>query len=872
MRTVFMVMGEIVVKRGGLTRVMLDRASLFVKNGYKVKIMLLNWNADLEQAMTKLQELGRIDPRVEFFDLHTLYVLNESNKESTILKNLHAREESLFEPGYEVDLTAFEREQKAVYLKDNKLVKVKKWKKGSDGTLVLDWIMHPDTDDSDKCFIDYFQPDNLLLYTIRFSNTENTVCGQTFTGVDGKLRIIRHIDCQEENMVIGADGREIIFESDEVFWAYILEYACRMEEEKPIVIIDGMIWSRVGARVSKDAADVVMMGHGSHLMSPFQDDSGILPQYDYAFNNWMAYAAIVTLTEEQKQNILARYPDVGNIYVIPNCVPDARIPPASDFASKDTCKAICITRLAEEKNLEAMLHSFAIVVRKNKAATLDIYGVGEEQDKLVELTKKLGLANNVFFKGYAGNIDAAYRSALISIQTSKTEGLPLALLESMFNGVPVVAFDCNFGPRDIISNGEDGFLVERGDIGALAEKILYAFEHLEEIKELGLAARKKVTVKFGEKVHMQKWEGLLELIGLSGRSAQADSQKTGVEAFGKPQVMRGAPKISVIMPVYNNSAYIEESVHSILNQTMEDLELLVFDDCSIDETPEILSKINDRRLVVSRMDRNSGPGRCRNAGLDMARGKYIALMDSDDVSVRERLEVQFGFMEKNSKITVCGGNLQKIGNAEGFFTYPNDHDSLKARILFHSPFGNPVVMFRGDFLRENRIKYREDMSSCSDYELWLRLAHSYEQCKFANLPLTLALYRVHGTNITQSKTAKWRKVNFDVKRPYLENLCGDVHEEELQIHKLIFDQKYAADKKELTRMKTWLLRMRKANDAKSIYKKDVFCFWLAHKFMEICLNSLHLGPWAVKNLISYPDSNILNLPSGDIEKLLATSL
>lgn len=512
MRTVFMVMGEIVVKRGGLTRVMLDRASLFIKNGYKVKIMLLNWSADLEQAVNELRELGRVDHRVEFFDLHTFYVLNESGRGSSILKDVHASEESLFEPGYKIDLGSFEREQKAVYFKDSKLAKIKKWKKGSDNSLVLDWVMRPDADDSDKCSISYFQPGNLLLYTIRFSNEENMICGQAFTGMDGKLRIVRRMDCREESMVIGAGGGEILFENDEGFWAYILEYACRKEEEKPIVIIDGMIWSRVGARVSKDAADVVMMGHGSHLQAPFQNDSEVLPQYDYAFRNWTDYAALVVLTEEQKRNILVRYPDVANVYVIPNCVPDARIPPAPDFPSKDACKAICITRLSEEKNLGAMLHAFAIVVRKNKAATLDIYGVGDDRDKLVELASELGLADNVFFKGYVADIDAAYRSALVGIQTSNTEGFSLSLLEAMFHGVPMVAFDCNFGPRDIIADGVDGFLVEPGDIESLAGKISYAFEHPGEIKAFALAGREKVAVKFGEKAHMGEWMGLLELI------------------------------------------------------------------------------------------------------------------------------------------------------------------------------------------------------------------------------------------------------------------------------------------------------------------------------------------------------------------------
>ena len=180
-------------------------------------------------------------------------------------------------------------------------------------------------------------------------------------------------------------------------------------------------------------------------------------------------------------------------------------------------------------------------------------------------------------------------------------------------------------------------------------------------------------------------------------------------------------------------------------------------------------------------------------------------------------------------------------------------------------------MFNGDFLRKNKIKYQEDLSSSSDYELWLRLAHNYEDCKFYNLPVILGLYRIHETNITQTKLEKWQNTNAELKRPYLKNLCKSLTEDEFETHKAIYDQKYANNQEELLKIKNWLIKMRTANDAKKIYDSKLFPYWAAHKFMEICFASLHLGPWAVKQLITYPDYAVLDLPDTQMNQLLSAA-
>ena len=103
------------------------------------------------------------------------------------------------------------------------------------------------------------------------------------------------------------------------------------------------------------------------------------------------------------------------------------------------------------------------------------------------------------------------------------------------------------------------------------------------------------------------------------------------------------PIVSVVMPAYNVELYVEEAVRSILNQTFRDFEFIIVDDGSTDRTPEILRTFTDPRIRLLFNEKNEGNYPARNRGCRLARGKYIAVMDADDVALPERLEKQVRF-------------------------------------------------------------------------------------------------------------------------------------------------------------------------------------------------------------------------------------
>jgi glycosyltransferase involved in cell wall biosynthesis len=124
------------------------------------------------------------------------------------------------------------------------------------------------------------------------------------------------------------------------------------------------------------------------------------------------------------------------------------------------------------------------------------------------------------------------------------------------------------------------------------------------------------------------------------------------------------PQVSVIMPVFNGERFIADSIMSILNQTFNDFELIIVDDCSTDNTVSIIKEIKDGRIRYVRNFANSGPAISRNVGNSMARGKYIAVIDADDIALPHRLASQFHYLESHPKIGLSGSFGEAI-SADG---------------------------------------------------------------------------------------------------------------------------------------------------------------------------------------------------------------
>lgn len=210
-----------------------------------------------------------------------------------------------------------------------------------------------------------------------------------------------------------------------------------------------------------------------------------------------------------------------------------------------------------------------------------------------------------------------------------------------------------------------------------------------------------------------------------------------------------APKVTVLMPVYNAEVYLEEAIESILDQTYRDFEFLIINDGSTDESKKIIESYTDRRIRLENNKKNRGLNYSLNKGIDLARGKYIARMDADDVSLPDRLQVQVEFMDKNPDIGVCGSWF-KFTDTEEVDQKLTDPESIKAALFFTCQLGHPTVIIRKAFLDKYNLRYDTQISA-EDYELWVRCARYF---KIANIPKVLVLYRQHEMQKTKYETLK----------------------------------------------------------------------------------------------------------------------
>ena len=212
------------------------------------------------------------------------------------------------------------------------------------------------------------------------------------------------------------------------------------------------------------------------------------------------------------------------------------------------------------------------------------------------------------------------------------------------------------------------------------------------------------------------------------------------------------PKITVIMSVFNGSEFLAESIQSILDQTFKEFEFIIVDDGSTDNSLDIIRSFEsaDSRIkVISKL--NEGLAKSLNTAISISKGEYIARMDADDISYKNRLEKQYEFMQKNKSIDLCGCSMDiidELGNvtSEKIQT-SNNHEILKKR-FFQSPILHITFFGKKLFFLKNN-GYREEFKYAQDYDLVMRGIDA--GAKICNIKHKLVQYRDYKQKIEPEK-------------------------------------------------------------------------------------------------------------------------
>lgn len=212
-------------------------------------------------------------------------------------------------------------------------------------------------------------------------------------------------------------------------------------------------------------------------------------------------------------------------------------------------------------------------------------------------------------------------------------------------------------------------------------------------------------------------------------------------------------KVSVIMACHNSSAYLDEAVSSVLVQTLGDLELILIDDCSTDNTLEIAKcyQVQDNRVSVLSLPVNSGPATARNAGIRTARGEWLGILDSDDVAMRSRFEEQMKLADSDKGLVMIGSSsisIDKRGHVIKEHKYPTNHQDLVKRLSSMRAFPpHSSMLYRKDVIQK-LAAYNPRYVPSEDADLWFRLS---EIGKVSSVDKPLVRIRKHEQNISNSK-------------------------------------------------------------------------------------------------------------------------
>ncbi len=204
------------------------------------------------------------------------------------------------------------------------------------------------------------------------------------------------------------------------------------------------------------------------------------------------------------------------------------------------------------------------------------------------------------------------------------------------------------------------------------------------------------------------------------------------------------PKISVLMPFYNNEKYLDESIQSILNQTYSDFEFIIMDDGSTDNGVKVVNKYSkDKRIRFVRNKKNIGIVANLNKGIGMSKGEYLARMDGDDVSLPERFEKQVRYLDKHKTVGIVGTQgiiINEQSRKTGDFVRPMSDLKIRAKLMDGNAFIHGSVMIRKSSLLKTSL-YNQKFVRAEDYGLWLEYI---KITKTANLPDVLYKWRSYG--------------------------------------------------------------------------------------------------------------------------------
>lgn len=498
--TIYLLMSSIGLVRGGITKASLKQASLFAELGFNTNILTFDFNPRYPLIRKKLLEMNKIHKDVNIVNIYEEIEASTSSKKMKKKISKFSIEKYTKEAAYDMrpGHNAYRIYDNGIYSKYISL--------NTDNTIN---------------FIDYFNESRYRtkreiydpwgnVRKVDFMDLSlNKPRQSVFYNTNGKAYLTIWTKPRSGEVI-----RMLFFNKNKLHKLYIkddfnykVDWVNNIINEKSIVISDTRTTDELLLNLNDEKAAKVWRLHSNHLGPPYSNSLELAPKVKTGYKNIDKFDVAVLLSEEQKTDITSQIGIKTTYCVVPHYheVESNNLSFNNNYKNKDTNLAVIVSRFSTIKRIDHSIKAFSIVVKEIPNAKLEIWGTGNQENKYKSLIKELGLENHVFLKGFTHNSDEAFQKGLFSLFTSKSEGFGLSCLESMSNGTPVISYDFKYGPKDMIVNNENGFLINNGDIDKLASKMIYFFKNPSKAIKMGKKARSFVSKNFSKNINKEKW-------------------------------------------------------------------------------------------------------------------------------------------------------------------------------------------------------------------------------------------------------------------------------------------------------------------------------------------------------------------------------
>lgn len=425
-----------------------------------------------------------------------------------------------------------------------------------------------------------------------------------------------------------------------------------------------------------------------------------------------------------------------------------------------------------------------------------------------------------------------YQMADVGVVPSYIEQCSYVAIEMMHFGLPIVAanvdglkeivpHDCGLKVKLVLGKKEAHI-----NISDLCNKVQYFLKNERIAKQYAARAKKFALQNFN----------------LKGMTT--DTEKVYIKLLEKQQSKvaiwpseEDKPLVTIVLPCYNAEKYLRECITSVLVQTFTKFELLIVNDGSTDGTFDIIRQFSDKRIISIHNERNEGITNSLNKGIQLARGKYIARIDADDLMHEERLQKQVAFLEnnKNKDIVMVGSHhyvIDELGKQIGLKQYPITCNEIKVLAHFQNPFSHPSVMFRSIIFK--KIRYTNRYRHAEDYNLWFRILKGHH---VANIPEMLTHYRIHKSNISQQSKEEQKKNTAALLSKELDKLGIEHTAADLAVHFAInmgYGRYYFNTREKLVDLENWIMKVLTTLQEKNNFSNKFTREMYNHILVQFC--------------------------------------